>query len=80
MQFANKAETVLKWVLKRLYQTKILQSWAEMSESSRTTTKNWKLLRPCAFHFVYIFKVDWNFLAKFCSSDIIFTGDILLCT
>ena len=40
MQFANKAETVLKWVLNRPYQTKILESWVEMSGSFRTATEN----------------------------------------
>ena len=77
MQFVNKAETVLKWVLNRPYQTKILESLVEMSGSSRTSTKNWRLMRPCAFLFVYIFIVDWNCLAKFCSSDTIFTRGIL---
>ena len=28
-------------------------------------------------YFVYIFIVDWNFLAKFCSSDPSFNGNIL---
>ena len=40
MQFASKPETVLKWVLNRPYQTKILESWAEMSGPSCKTTKN----------------------------------------
>ena len=34
MKFANKAETVLKWVLNRLYQTKISESWVEINGSS----------------------------------------------
>ena len=31
---------VLKWVVNRPYQTKILESWAEMSGPSCKTTKN----------------------------------------
>ena len=77
MQFVNKAETVLKWVLNRPYQTKVSEWLVEMSGSSSTTTKNRRLLGPCAFNFVYIFIVDWNFFVKYCSSDTIFTRGIL---
>ena len=75
MQFANKTETVLKWVLNRPCQAKILESLVEMSGSSRTTTTNRRLLRPCAFHFVYIFIVET--FRKFSSSDAVFTKGIL---
>ena len=80
MQFANKPETVFKWVLNRPYQTKILESWVEMSGPSCRTTKNWRLRRHCALHFIYIFIVDCNFFARFCSSVTVFTRDVLPCT
>ena len=77
MQFANKAETVFKWVLPRPYQTRFLESLAEMSGSSQTTTKNRRVPHPRAFHSTFTHAVfiqsDWNFLTKFCSSDKIFT-------
>ena len=69
MQFANKTE--------KPYQTKILEWWVEMRESSRTASKNWTLLRACAFHFIYIFI---KIFAKFGSSYTMFTRDILPCT
>ena len=62
MQFANKTETVLKWVLNRPYQTKFLESLVEMSGSYRTTTNNRRLLHPCAFHFVEIQSVFFLYL------------------
>ena len=45
MHFANKPETIWKWVLNRLYKTKFLESLVEMSGSFHTTN-NPKLLRP----------------------------------
>ena len=59
-----------------LVSIKYVHSKGEGGDVHFTSWKYFNLWK-CSLHFVYIFKTEWNFLIKFCSSDPSFNGNIL---